>query len=350
MSLSVSILKRLPNFTLAVRFDANDERMALLGASGSGKSLTLKCIAGLERPDHGRIVLNGRILFDSEDGVDLPPQERRVGLLFQNYALFPNMTVRENLLAAASRLPRRRRDAAAEEKLRAFRLKGQESLYPRQLSGGQQQRVALARVFLSEPECLLLDEPFAALDSYLRWHTELELCDLLLPYAGDVVLVSHDRGEARRLCESVTVLTAGHSEPKTTMRELIDAPRTVSAALIAGCKNITRIRHVGERHVKCLDWGVTLSTAASLAPEHSCAGVSSHRLRFARGDEVNRIEARVVRVIDDAFDVILMLSPDTGSTLLRMEAAREEWDALGRPNRVTLSVAPEHVMPLSGEL
>ena len=193
MSLSVSILKRLPNFTLAVRFDANDERMALLGASGSGKSLTLKCIAGLERPDHGRIVLNGRILFDSEDGVDLPPQERRVGLLFQNYALFPHMTVRENLLAAAARLPRRRRDAAAEEKLRAFLLKGQESLYPRQLSGGQQQRVALARVFLSEPECLLLDEPFAALDSYLRWHTELELCDLLLPYAGDVVLVSHER-------------------------------------------------------------------------------------------------------------------------------------------------------------
>ncbi|MCR5826611.1 MAG: ATP-binding cassette domain-containing protein [Oscillospiraceae bacterium] len=349
MSLSVSIYKQLGAFTLDVQFDTGGERMALLGASGSGKSMTLACIAGLVRPDRGRIVLNGRVLFDSERRINLPPQRRSVGCLFQSYALFPHMTVRQNLLTAVRRLPRAQREAAVAEKLRAFRLAGLERLYPRQLSGGQQQRVALARVFLSAPECLLLDEPFSALDSYLRWHTELELYDLLRPYQGDVLLVSHDRGEAYRLCETVCVLTGGRSEDKTDVHTLMAQPRTLGAALISGCKNVSRIRRVGEAQAYCLDWGVTLHCAQPLSAAHTHVGLRAHSLRLARGDEPNRFDARVLRVIDDAFSTIVMLASETGGALLRMELPKEDWAAQRGSSRVTLTVPPEQVMPLMGE-
>ena len=350
MSLSVQIYKELDDFTLNVRFDTDGDMMALLGASGCGKSMTLKCIAGLEEPDRGKIVLNGRVLFDSEQRINKSPQVRRVGYLFQNYALFPNMTVRQNLYAAVRRLPKERRTAAVDEKLRAFRLEGLDGLYPRQLSGGQQQRVALARVLLNEPECLLLDEPFSALDSYLKWQTELELGELLRPYEGDVVLVSHDRDEAYRLCDTVCVLSDGKSEDKATVRDLMAAPGTVSAALISGCKNFSRVRRVDATHVKCLNWGVTLETSQEVSSVCTYAGVRAHSFHIAKSGEPNRFDARVVRVIDDTFSTILMLAPEGGDSLLRVELSKEEWAALREPELVLLGVAPENVMTLSGEL
>ena len=138
--------------------------MTLLGPSGCGKSVTLKCIAGIMTPDRGRIVLNGRVLFDSEKRTDLTPQQRRVGYLFQQYALFPNMTVEQNTLCGIRAGSRSEKRALAAEKLRMFRLEGLEKKYPAQLSGGQQQRVALARILCSEPQAILLDEPFAGVD------------------------------------------------------------------------------------------------------------------------------------------------------------------------------------------
>ncbi|MBR0312517.1 MAG: ATP-binding cassette domain-containing protein [Oscillospiraceae bacterium] len=350
MSLSVHIYKELRDFTLNVQFDSDGGVMALLGASGCGKSMTLKCIAGLEKPDRGSIVLNGRTLYDSARGVNLSPQARRVGYLFQHYALFPTMTVKGNLYAAAQRLPQGKRKAAVDEKLRAFRLEAVETLYPRQLSGGQQQRVALARALLSEPECLLLDEPFSALDSYLKWQTELELRELLKAYRGDVVYVSHDRDEVYRLCKDVCVLADGRSEPKRSVRELMDAPWTVSAALISGCKNFSRVQRIDENHVKCLAWGVTLETAQEVNNVCTYAGVRAHSFHIARGGEPNRFDAKVVEVIDDTFSTILMLEPEGGSARIRMELPKEEWAALRNPSVVLVGVAPEHVMTLSGEL
>ena len=150
MSLSVEIQKRLGEFTLDLRFESEAGMLALLGASGCGKSMTLKCIAGIETPDRGRIVLNGRVLFDSEKGVDLPPQKRRVGYLFQQYALFPNMTVEQNLRTAVRKLPKAEQKARVAERIAAFRLEGLEKHRPHQLSWGQQQRAALARILLSE--------------------------------------------------------------------------------------------------------------------------------------------------------------------------------------------------------
>ena len=345
MSLSVHIYKELDDFTLNVQFDTEREFMALLGASGCGKSMTLKCIAGLEEPDRGQIILNDRVLFDSDKRINKSPQIRRVGYLFQNYALFPNMTVRHNLYAAVQRLPQERRKAA-----RAFRLEGLDDLYPRQLSGGQQQRVALARVLLNEPECLLLDEPFSALDSYLKWQTELELAELLRPYEGDVILVSHDRDEVYRLCETVCVLSDGKSEEKRRVRDLMAAPGTVSAALISGCKNFSRVKRIDATHVKCLNWGVTLETSQEVSNVCSYAGVRAHSFHIAKSGEPNRFDARVIRVIEDTFSTILMLAPEGGNAMIRMELPKEEWAAMRNPDVILLGVAPENVMTLSGEL
>ena len=171
MSLSVDIRKRLGDFSLDVSFKAENpaETLALLGASGCGKSMALKCVAGVERPDEGRIVLNGRVLYDSAARVNVPAQRRRVGYLFQSYALFPAMTVLDNVLVGARGATRAERLAMAARQIRAFRLEGLEGRRPAELSGGQQQRCALARIMASEPELLLLDEPFSALDGYLRW-------------------------------------------------------------------------------------------------------------------------------------------------------------------------------------
>ena len=204
MALSVDIRKALGNFHLAVQFDAGDETLALLGASGCGKSVTLKCIAGILTPDEGHIELDGVTLYDSASRINLPPQRRQVGYLFQQYALFPNMTVRQNIAAAVRDKARRQTEVA--EKLRQFRLEAVADQKPGQLSGGQQQRCALARILASEPTAILLDEPFSALDSYLKYQLELELAETLGGFPGTVLWVSHDRGEVFRNCRRVCVV------------------------------------------------------------------------------------------------------------------------------------------------
>ena len=244
MSLYVDIEKRLGVFRLQSKFEVADETLALLGASGCGKSVTLKCIAGIMTPDRGRIVLNGRVLFDSEKKIALTPQQRRVGYLFQQYALFPNMTVEQNILCGIRAGSRSEKRSLAAEKLRMFRLEGLEKKYPAQLSGGQQQRVALARILCSEPQAILLDEPFSALDSYLKWNLELELSDLLAGFHGPILWVSHDLGECCRNCQKVCVMENGASSPVTDTETLVRHPATQSAARLTGCRNFLPHRKI----------------------------------------------------------------------------------------------------------
>ena len=198
MSLEVNVTKRFDGFTLHAAFTAGDTATALLGASGCGKSMTLRCIAGIVRPDEGRIVLDGRVLFDSAQGIDLPPQQRNVGLLFQNYALFPNMTVEQNILCALKKEkdPAARRVACAEA-LRAMRLEELAKRLPGALSGGQQQRAAIARALVRNPAVILADEPTGALDS----HTGREVIGMLQQLHREghtVVLITHDNSIAVR--------------------------------------------------------------------------------------------------------------------------------------------------------
>lgn len=367
MSLCVRIRKRLAAFTLDASFDVEraDRVMALLGPSGCGKSVTLKCIAGVMRPDEGRIVLNGRTLFDSETGVDLPPQRRHVGYLFQDSALFPTMDVLHNVMAGVREGGRAERRERVRRELCAMRLDGVERLRPAQLSGGQRQRVAMARILASDPELILLDEPFSALDGYLRWQLELELADELRAFSGGAVLVTHDRDEVHRLAQDVCVIDRGQTEPLVSVHELFARPRTVAAALISGCKNVSRARVVGDRLLACDDWGVTLACADAPDARVTHVGIRAHYLTATptaaaygrpaptgKGDAAprpapgaNRIPCVVERVIDGTFSTIVM-ARTPGGALLRYECEKDAWAALGGATRVTFGIAPECVMPL----
>ena len=248
MALSVSIKKRLRTFTLDVNVQVErpSEVLGLLGASGCGKSMTLKCIAGIERPDSGRIVLGDRVLFDSAQRIDLPPQERRVGYLFQNYALFPNMTVLQNVMCGARGGSKAERRSCAERQIAAMRLQGLEGARPAELSGGQQQRCAMARILANDPEVILLDEPFSALDGYLRWQLELELSDTLRSFPGGTVFVSHNRDEVYRMCDTVCVLSDGRSERRPHQRLQEREPRDGCGGGPAALRGLGR--HAADEH------------------------------------------------------------------------------------------------------
>lgn len=207
--LYVDIEKRLDRYTLKAKFECNGASLALFGASGAGKSMTLKCIAGIEKPDRGVIQLNDKILFDSEKKIDLPPQKRKVGYLFQEYALFPNMTVSGNITAGMRKLPKQAREQKLRELTERFHLNGMENRRPDTLSGGEKQRVALARIFASSPETLLLDEPFSSLDTLLKYQLIPYIREIITDFGGETLMVSHDIDEVRQLCNVITPITEG---------------------------------------------------------------------------------------------------------------------------------------------
>ena len=278
MALEVMIERRLGQFYQNVAFSTEGGRaMGLLGASGSGKSLTLRTIAGIERPDRGRITLNGRVLFDSDQRIDLPPQKRRVGYLFQNYALFPTMTAKENIAVSL-------KDAAAgEEKvrqmIRRYRLEGLENHYPHQLSGGQQQRVALARLMMTDPEVILLDEPFSALDSFLKEQMIRELQEMLSDYPGDVIMVSHSRDDIYKTCPRLAVISDGQLLLEGETKAIFRNPRYIEACCLTGCKNISRARKTGEKTLYAEEWGMELEAAETVPDDLKAVGIRAHYIR-----------------------------------------------------------------------
>lgn len=257
MSIEVNIRKNLGDFQLELQFLSDSRRIGILGVSGCGKSLTLKCIAGIETPDQGRIAINGKILFDRAARICQKPQQRRVGYLFQNYALFPTMTVEENIAAGltgdkAFKIQRVR------QMVERFQLTGLEKHLPGQLSGGQQQRVALARILAYEPEEILLDEPFSALDGHLRDQMQRELMGMLADYPGTVILVSHSRDEVYRMSQELLILDKGRIVAQGPTKELFQRPGNAVTARLTGCKNIAgaAMRPDGSIYVK--DWDIAL--------------------------------------------------------------------------------------------
>ena len=207
--LYIDIEKRLDRHTLRSRFECDKSTLSLFGASGAGKSMTLKCIAGIEKPDRGVIQLNDRVLFDSEKKIDLPPQKRKVGYLFQDYALFPNMSVSGNIIAGMRKLSKAERNHKLNELIDRFRLGGLEARKPDTLSGGEKQRVALARIFASSPEVLLLDEPFSSLDTLLKFQLIPYIREIIAGFGGETIMVSHDISEVRLLCGKLTPINDG---------------------------------------------------------------------------------------------------------------------------------------------
>ncbi len=241
MRLHVDIEKDLRDFRLKVAFDTDSEVFALLGASGSGKSMTLRCIAGIEKPDRGSITLGEKVLFDSASGTDLPPQERKVGYLFQDYALFPHMTVLENVRCGSA--------GRAEEYIEKFCLRGKENLIPAQLSGGEKQRTALARMLAADPRLIMLDEPLSSLDSHLKTAMEAELTAAIACCGGQAVLVSHDREEIYRLADRAGVMDGGRLSCVQSKKEMFLRPASSAAAKLTGWENVIPCDRGEESHI-----------------------------------------------------------------------------------------------------
>jgi len=236
--LEVKIKRKLSGFSLDVDFSIDREILAILGPSGSGKTMTLQCIAGLIRPDEGFISLNGKVLFDSEKHVDLTPQMRKIGFVFQHYALFPHMSVRENIAYGVRGLSRRETADRVKLLLDKMHIQGLGHRYPRQISSGQQQRVALARALAAEPELLLLDEPFSALDTVRKERLELELAELQSTYKGNMLFVTHDLAQGYKLGSRIAIFDAGKIIQFGYKDEIITAPANRLVARLTGFKNL----------------------------------------------------------------------------------------------------------------
>lgn len=289
-----------------MQFSAGRGCLGILGPSGCGKSMTLKSIAGIVRPDGGRIrmrtvepegaagkdgamkVLSEHVLYDSAARIDIRPQKRNVGYLFQNYALFPNMTVEQNIAVGLQNGKNREKNTknsgnqkdskkVIQDMIELFHLEGLEKQYPLQLSGGQQQRVALARILAYEPEVLLFDEPFSAMDTFLREGLRLELLKVLQRYQGISVLVTHDRDEAYQLCDHLLLLDEGRVLAAGETKEIFADPVTPKAARLTGCKNLSRIEKLDRHKIRALDWGgITLVTEAEVTEQMTHAGIRAH--------------------------------------------------------------------------
>jgi len=334
VSISVCIKKTIADFCLDIAFEAADETLALLGASGCGKTLTLRAIAGLVKPDVGRIEVNGRVFFDSERGINLSARKRKCALLFQNYQLFPNLTVAANIAAGLPRgLDKPEAHQLVDTYLQRFDLKGFGKRYPLQLSGGQQQRVALARMMAARPPILMLDEPFSALDAHLKAALEQDLLQRFSEYQGSIILVSHDIDEACRFSDRIAIVDDGHIDQISPPGELIDHPQTLAAIKVSGVKNISAARKIAEHRLFAEDWGLALNSAAAVPDDVSHCAIRAFRLKPADGQSENVLVAQVLRCADSRFERQAVLSGACGSLLWNVDKLMVPDEQLPQPGQ-----------------
>ena len=306
--LKFNIQKKLKEFDLDVGFELKKGCLGILGPSGCGKSMTLKSIAGIVDPDNGFVSLTTdkeTVYFDSNNKINIKPQKRNVGYLFQNYALFPNMTVEENVAAG---LEKDHDEKIVYDMIKRFHLDGLEKRYPRQLSGGQQQRVALARILAYGPDVILFDEPFSAMDTYLKEQLRVELVNLLNSFDGLSILVTHDRDEAFQFCDELLILDEGQIIAKGDTRELFENPKKVEVARLTGCKNISKIEIIDEYHLKSLDWGCIFEVSEKISPNITHIGIRAHDFVAAEKDDVNSIDTSNSKKLEMPFEWRITLS------------------------------------------
>jgi molybdate transport system ATP-binding protein len=312
----IAIQKRLGAFELAIQLQAPEKQIIVLfGPSGAGKSVTLASVAGLIAPDSGRITAGSRILYDSTQGINLPPQQRRIGLVKQDLALFPHLTVEENVTYGLYRSPRRIQHDRSHELLRLMKLDGMAARYPAQLSGGQQQRVALARALAPAPQLLLLDEPFSALDAPTRMALRGELLNLQRELGIPLVFVTHDLGEAYYLADRLAVMDGGQILQMDSPGEILQRPGCMAVARAVGVKNIFSGRIEASDSAGCrVRVGEAVLDTPPFAgqpgdPVHVC--VRAERIMFVHPDRVddpqrdNVLYGEIVREMSDGTNTTL---------------------------------------------
>ena len=327
MSLHIDITKSLSSFNLDVSMESKGGIIGFLGASGSGKSMTLKCIAGLEKPSKGKIVINDKVLFDSEEKINVKTRDRKVGFLFQNYALFPHMTIKDNIEIGLDKISKEEKSKLSANYIKKFGLEGLESRYPWQLSGGQQQRVALARALITSPDILLLDEPFSALDNHLRASMERELVEILKDYEGTVVFVTHDIAEAYRVCDKIIVFDGGKAKDIRDKNKLFEAPQSLAEAKLTGCKNISKAKKLDNNFIFAEGWNLKLKCLEEVKDNINYIAIRSHNIKLCKNEEEENVfEVLIENIVENPFDYTLYIrSIDSNkSDLINFTISKEE--------------------------
>jgi molybdate transport system ATP-binding protein len=301
--------------------------------------MTLRCIAGVEKPDEGKIVVNGTTFFDSSAHIDLTPQKRKTALLFQNFQLFPNLTVAQNIAAGIDpSLESGKRREIVHEQLERFGIGDFEKRYPLHLSGGQQQRVALARMLAANPGILMLDEPFSALDSHLKSQLEQDLLDLFDTFENSILYVSHDIDEAFRFCDRIAVVEQGHIQEVGSTEQIVRYPKTLATMKLSGCKNTSHARKINAYSFEAVDWGIAL-TSSNIVPDGlQYIGIRAFYLSRATTQTVNVVPCVVDRISDSRFERTAMVK-----SAGHLESAnRIQW-------RVDKLDVPESQLPEKGD-
>ena len=327
MSLHIDITKSLSSFNLDVSMESKGGIIGFLGASGSGKSMTLKCIAGLEKPSKGKIVINDKVLFDSEEKINVKTRDRKVGFLFQNHALFPHMTIKDNIEIGLDKISKEEKSKLSANYIKKFGLEGLESRYPWQLSGGQQQRVALARALITSPDILLLDEPFSALDNHLRASMERELVEILKDYEGTVVFVTHDIAEAYRVCDKIIVFDGGKAKDIRDKNKLFEAPQSLAEAKLTGCKNISKAKKLDNNFIFAEGWNLKLKCLEEVKDNINYIAIRSHNIKLCKNEEEENVfEVLIENIVENPFDYTLYIrSIDLNkSDLINFTISKEE--------------------------
>ena len=319
--------------------------------------MLLRCIAGLESPDCGRIVLNHRVLFDGAKRLNVPARRRRVGMLFQHYALFPHFTLAQNIGFGISHLPEAQWRSRILSLLQQTHIEGLENRYPREVSGGEQQRAALARALAIEPEALLLDEPLSALDTHLRSQVEAQLQEAFEEFARPALLVTHNMEEAYRLGQQLLVLSKGKVAAFGPKEQVFLNPPTLEVARLTGCKNFSRVQAIEKHRMEALDWKCRLRVSQEVAGSPAFAGIRAHHIQLlesnggqtggenaAENAAENVVPAWLARVSETPFRVTLYLrlqesAARSGEHQLQAEVSKEQWAKVrgrGFPWRVRL--------------
>lgn len=358
--LEVKLKKILPDFNLDIDFVVDHEILSIVGPSGSGKTMTLKAIAGLANLPEGYIALNGRVLFDSKKGINTSPQQRKVGFVQQNYALFPHMTVFENVSFGIMNLPPKERLEKVRNLLEMVGLPNHGRRYPSQLSGGQQQRVAMARALAPEPEIILLDEPFSALDDLTKKELSQELMTLHKTFHCDIIFVTHSLTEAYRLGSRIGVYDNGKLLQLDEKEKVFNQPLDEKVALLTGAKNLFRGTVLSidnnQAQIKLLDIGSTVrlfipADKSLQLNQQIFVGIRPENIRFYNQPGENTALLNVDRISDGITTVTYQLSSPAHDITISLEAEVSKTEVFhpGLNQSVNVFLAPEKLFVITNE-